>query len=116
MNWETLHREAMSPLRKQLPDQIQQVFHHPVQAALGQLSAGLAGNGEKADVDGVAAAQNGAGLGVIQDFEEVVLADQRAPGAVRLPQLFLHRTHGYGPVVYGAGRLAVPVPAAPPTA
>ena len=54
-------------------DQIQQVFHHPVQAALGQLSAGLAGNGEKADVDGVAAAQNGAGLGVIQDFEEVVL-------------------------------------------
>lgn len=55
-------------------------------------------------MDGVAAAQNGAGLGVIQDFEEVVLADQRAPGAVRLPQLFLHRTHGYGPVVYGAGR------------
>ena len=52
-------------------DQLLEVFHAAVQAALGKVAALLVCDRQQADVNGGAAAGDGPGLGVIDDLEKI---------------------------------------------
>ena len=98
------------PLSQVLADELLEVFHGPVQAALGQFAAVLGGDGEQAQMRGISRAGHGPGLGPVEDLEKVIGAEHGSADDALLFQLIPQVLHGQGVVVDGAGGLAVEGP------